>query len=542
MSRPDGGYESVRGAFRWEVPEHHNLGVDVCDRWALHDPSRTALINEHADGRVERYSYADIRRLSNQAANLLRAQGVQRGDRVAILLPQSPETAVMHVAVYKYGAVAVPLFTLFAQEALEFRLRDSGTRLLVTDRAGANKVTAIRDRLPELSCVLVTDAAGGAPPGTQDLHAALAAQPDAFEPAPTRAEDPALIIYTSGTTGKPKGALHAHRVLLGHLPGVEMSHGGRIEPDDLFWTPADWAWIGGLLDVLLPAWHHGVPVLAHRFAKFDPAAAYALMSRHQVRNVFLPPTALKMLRTERDPQQRWPLRLRTVASGGESLGAELLGWGREALGVTINEFYGQTECNMVVSSCADWFEAQPGAIGRAVPGHDVRIVDESGRPVPTGQPGQIAVRAPDPVMFLGYWNNATATAEKFAGGFLLTGDLGSMDERGFIRFVGRTDDVITSAGYRIGPGPIEDCLLGHPAVRQAAVVGVPDAQRTEIVKAFIVLANGVSGSPALTRELQDHVRTRLAAHEYPRAIEYVDALPMTATGKVMRRELRNRTG
>jgi len=261
-----------------------------------------------------------------------------------------------------------------------------------------------------------------------------------------------------------------------------------------------------------------------------------------VRNVFLPPTALKMLRCERDPRKRWPMRLRTVASGGESLGAELLAWGREALGVTINEFYGQTECNMVVSSCADWFEAQPGAIGRAVPGHDVRIVDESGRPVPTGQPGQIAVRAPDPVMFLGYWNNATATAEKFAGGFLLTGDLGCMDERGFIRFVGRNDDVITSAGYRIGPGPIEDCLLGHPAVSQVAVVGVPDAQRTEIVKAFIVLVDGVSGNPTLTRELQDHVRTRLAAHEYPRAIEYVDALPMTATGKVMRRDLRNRTG
>ena len=224
--------------------------------------------------------------------------------------------------------------------------------------------------------------------------------------------------------------------------------------------------------------------------------------------------------------------------GTKALGEELIEWGRAALGVTLNEFYGQTECNVVVSSCSALFEPRIGSIGKAVPGHRVQIVDDAGRVLPTGAEGNIGILAPDPVMFLGYWRNPEATREKFAGDYLVTGDVGVMDADGFIRFVGRNDDVITSAGYRIGPGPIEDCLLGHPAVRMAAVVGVPDATRTEIVKAFIVLNEGFAPGDALVREIQEHVRTRLAAHEYPRAIAFVDSLPMTATGKIVRRELR----
>jgi acetyl-CoA synthetase len=370
------------------------------------------------------------------------------------------------------------------------------------------------------------------------LHKALAPCSDQFEPARTRADDPALIIYTSGTTGKPKGALHAHRSLLGHLPGVEMSHDLLPHPGDLMWTPADWAWIGGLMDVLMPAWHHGLPVLAHRFEKFDPEAACAMMAQHGVRNAFIPPTALKMMRTVADPGPRWNVRLRSLGSGGESLGPELLDWGRETFGVTINEFYGQTECNMVLSSCAKLFAAMPGAIGKAAPGHEVRIVDDSGSIMRDGEIGNIAVRRPDPVMFLGYWNNEEATREKFVGDWLLTGDTGMSHSGGYVQFVGRNDDVITSAGYRIGPGPIEDCLLAHPAVQVAAVVGVPDPQRTEIVKAFIVLKPGFAGSIELKRELQEHVKVRLAAHEYPREVAFVESLPMTTTGKIIRQELR----
>ncbi|WP_454017113.1 acyl-CoA synthetase [Azospirillum sp. Marseille-Q6669] len=530
-------YEGLRDRFVWSVPERYNIGVDVCDKWAERDPDRTALIHKRRDGGVETYSFADIRRLSNRLANALAAHGVARGDRVGILLPQAPETAVSHVAVYKMGGVAVPLFSLFGVEALEYRLGNCGARAVVTDAVGAAKISQIRDRLPELKLVLRIDEAGE---GELDWHALVNAAPEDFTPVDTAADDPAVIIYTSGTTGQPKGALHAHRVLLGHLPGVEISHDLFPQPGDRIWTPADWAWIGGLLDVLMPAWHHGVTVVSHRFEKFDAEEAFRLIADFQVRNAFLPPTALKMMRAVKDPQTRWNYSMRSVASGGETLGAELLDWGRQTFGLTINEFYGQTECNMIVSSCAKVMPPKPGVMGRPAPGHDVAVIDGQGNRLAPGELGLIAVHRPDPVMFLQYWNNPEATAAKFIGDWLVTGDQGELDADGYIRFVGRDDDVITSAGYRIGPGEIEDCLIGHPAVRMAAVVGVPDPLRTEIVKAFIVLQDGVRPSDELAAEIQAHVKTRLAAHEYPRAVEFVDSLPMTTTGKIIRRELRGR--
>ncbi|OYD80882.1 acyl-CoA synthetase [Azospirillum brasilense] len=530
-------YEGLRDRFVWSVPERYNIGVDVCDRWAERDPDRTALIHKRRDGAVETYSFADIRRLSNRLANALAAHGVACGDRVGILLPQAPETAVSHVAVYKMGGVAVPLFSLFGVEALEYRLGNCGARAVVTDAVGAAKIAQIRDRLPELKLVLRIDEAGE---GELDWHALVDAASEDFTPVDTAADDPAVIIYTSGTTGQPKGALHAHRVLLGHLPGVEISHDLFPQPGDRIWTPADWAWIGGLLDVLMPAWHHGVTVVSHRFEKFDAEEAFRLIADFQVRNAFLPPTALKMMRAVKDPQTRWNYSMRSVASGGETLGAELLDWGRQTFGLTINEFYGQTECNMIVSSCARVMPPKPGVMGRPAPGHDVAVIDGQGNRLAPGELGLIAVHRPDPVMFLQYWNNPEATAAKFIGDWLVTGDQGELDADGYIRFVGRDDDVITSAGYRIGPGEIEDCLIGHPAVRMAAVVGVPDPLRTEIVKAFIVLQDGVRPSDALAAEIQAHVKTRLAAHEYPRAVEFVDSLPMTTTGKIIRRELRGR--
>jgi acetyl-CoA synthetase len=528
-------YEALRTQFRWDVPTFYNIAADVCDRWA-DGSGRLALVHETREGRIERYTFDDLQRLSNRAANLFAARGLRAGDRVGILLAQDPHTAIAHLGAYKVGAIAVPLFVLFGPDALQYRLSDAGVKLLVTDAEGAAKVARVRDALPNLDRVFSID---GSAEDCDDFGAGLDAASDAYATRRTRAEDPALIIYTSGTTGNPKGALHAHRTLLGHLPGVEMSHDYLGRADDVLWTPADWAWIGGLIDVLLPAWHHGLPVVAHRFDKFDPERAFDLMVRHRVRNVFLPPTALKILRAVPDPRSRWPLALRSVASGGESLGAELLEWGRAAFGLTINEFYGQTECNMVVSSCRALFPDRPGAMGRAAAGHDVAIVDDAGGLVPVGDHGHIAIRRPDPVMFLGYWNNEPATRAKFIGDWLITGDIGAGDDDGYLRFIGRDDDVITSAGYRIGPGPIEDCLLKHPAVRMAAVVGAPDPIRTEIVKAFIVLNDGYRPSGSLTAQLQDHVRHRLAAHEYPREIAYLDSLPLTATGKIVRRELRS---
>jgi len=372
------------------------------------------------------------------------------------------------------------------------------------------------------------------------LEAGMARQSAQFTPAATRADDPAVIIYTSGTTGAPKGALHAHRVLLGHLPGVEMSHDLFPQAGDRIWTPADWAWIGGLFDVLLPALHHGVAVVGRRFAKFTGEAAFDLIAEHGVRNAFLPPTALKIMRAVPEADRRWSISMRSVASGGEQVGPELIEWGRRTLGVTINEFYGQTECNMIVSSCARLMAPRPGIMGKAVPGHEVAVLDADGRPAPEGVAGMIAVRGPDPVMFLGYWNNAPATQTKFHGDWLITGDVGVHEGGGWIRFIGRDDDVITSAGYRIGPGEIEDCLLKHPAVQLAAVIGKPSPQRTEIVKAYIVLKAGFTPSAELKAELAAHVRDRLAAHEYPREVEFLSELPMTTTGKIIRRTLRER--
>jgi len=532
-----GRYEEVCADFRWSIPPRYNIGASACDQWAEKQPDRLAILYVQADGSQRRVTYRDLQAASARLANALAARGVRRGDRVGVLLPQAPETAVSHIAAYRMGAIAVPLFTLFGPEALLYRLGDADAQAVVTNLEGAAKLASLRPNLPNLRHVLSVD---GEAEGVEDFGTAVASQSPAFPPVDTAADDPALIIYTSGTTGNPKGALHAHRVLLGHLPGVEMSHGFLPHEGDRLWTPADWAWIGGLLDVLFPALHHGIPVVAHRFTKFSGAAAFALMRSAGVRNAFLPPTALKLMRaaTEADPSLKVPMR--SVASGGETLGPELLKWGRDTFGVEINEFYGQTECNMVVSSCSALAPARPGVMGRPAPGHDVRVIDRHGAQRPLGVEGDIAVRRGDPVMFLGYWNNRSATEAKFRGEWLVTGDRGVEEEGGWLRFVGRDDDIITSSGYRIGPGEIEDCLLGHPAVQVAGVVGKPDPLRTEIVKAYIVLNEGYRPSDGLAKEIAAFVRSRLAAHEYPREIAFLDALPMTTTGKIVRRALRDR--
>ncbi len=529
-------YDRLFAAFRWRIPQRYNIGVDVCDRWAARDPARVAILDVAPDGRIAPVTYGALREASNRLANVLAANGVAAGDRVAILLSQGPAVATAHVAVYKLGAVAVPLATLFGVDALGYRLGDAGARALVTDATGLAKLAGIRGDLPELRVVISIDGPAHDAIGWTE---ALARASPAFTPADTAADDPALMIYTSGTTGPPKGALHAHRVLLGHLPGVQMPHEFLPQPGDLLWTPAEWAWIGGLVNVLLPGLHFGVPVVARKFEKFDPEEAFRLMADLKVRNAFIPPTALRMLRTVANPRGRFDLALRTIGSGGETLGAETFAWGREALGVAVNEFYGQTEANLVVSSCAAIGVGKPGSMGKAVPGHRIGIIRTDGTSCEPGELGQIAVRRPDPVMFLGYWNNPAATEAKFVGDWMTTGDQGDIDADGFIRFVGRDDDVITSAGYRIGPGEIEDCLIRHPAVALAAAVGKPDPVRTEIVKAVVVLKEGYAPSDRLAAEIQSFVRERLSAHEYPREVAFRSSLPLTTTGKIIRRLLRD---
>ncbi|KPH81699.1 acyl-CoA synthetase [Bosea vaviloviae] len=526
-------YAETFDSFRWAIPERFNIGVACCDRHA-NGTAKPALIYEDEATGVATLSFDDLKRASNRIANMLRGHGIGAGERVGILLPQRPETAMAHLAAYKLGAIALPLFIQFGPEALEHRLQHSGAAALITDAENLPKIEAIRHALPDLRRIFVVDGAGG----TLDLAAEMAKASDDFAAIDTRADDPAVIIYTSGTTGKPKGALHAHRVLLGHLPGVQMPQDFFPQPSDLFWTPADWAWIGGLLDVLLPSLFFGVPVLASRARKFDPEAAFALIARHRVRNAFLPPTALKLMRQVRDPR-RFGHGLRSIGSGGETLGADMLDWSRETFGFAVNEFYGQTEANLLVANCESLFPIRPGSMGRAVPGHRVAVISPEGSELPPGETGLIAVARPDPVMMLGYWNDPGATAAKFAGDWLVTGDTGTCDEDGYLWFQGRDDDIISSGSYRIGPGDIEDCIIRHPAVLMVAVVGVPDSIRTEIVKAFVLLKPDAVPNEALAAEIQAFVRDRLAAYQYPRHVEFVTELPMTATGKIRRKDLRD---
>jgi len=536
MLRPGKSYEEICQAFRWKVPEKYNLGVDVCDK---HPANRLALIYEDETGNVTTYTFGQLRALSNRFANVLQALGLKRGERVGILLSQSPEAAITHIAIYKAGGIAVPLFTLFGPDAIEYRLANSDAHMIVTDGLNLEKLLTIRDRLPNLTTIIVTE---GEHEYATNFWALLDKASADFKPIATTANDPALIIYTSGTTGPPKGAVHAHRVMLGHLPGVEFPHNLFPQPGDLFWTPADWAWIGGLIDVLLPSWHHGIPVLAHRARKFDPEYAFHLIARHNVRNAFLPPTALKLMRQVENAKERYAINLRSIGSGGETLGEALLSWGDEVFGLTINEFYGQTEVNLVLGNCATIMPVRPGSMGRPIPGHNVDIVDEEGRPVTAGTVGQVAIQRPDPVMFLEYWRGPEATEKKFIGDWCLTGDLATKDSEGYFWYKSRDDDIITSAGYRIGPGEVEECVMKHPAIALVAAVGIPDPVRTEIVKAFVVLKPEFSPNDALASEIKAFVKSHLAAHEYPREVEFVSELPMTATGKIMRRKLREQHG
>ena len=534
LVRPEwGDWDAIYERFQWNIPQYFNIAKVACDRHAERGGSEVAIFYENKEGKASRYTFLELSRLSNQFANTLRHQGIGKGDRVGIILPQRPETVISHFGIYKLGAVALPLSVLFGPEAVSYRLNNSGTKVVITDTQHVELLESIRDQLPHLETIIDCDSANG-------FWKEIERASDRFEVVDTLAEDPAYLVYTSGTTGPPKGALAPHRCLIGNLTGFEMSHNFFPQKDDLFWTPADWAWTGGLLDALIPSLYYGVPVLGYDGGKFDPQKACHLLEKYRVRNGFIPPTALKMLRQVENMQNRFDINMRSIMSAGESLGTELYHWGKEAFGIEINEMWAQTEFNYIAGNCSEVMSVRPGSIGKSYPGHSVEAVDEDGNILETGEIGELAADRDDPVMVSGYWNNKEATQEKYIGKWWGTGDTGYKDEDGYLWFVGRKDDVISSAGYRIGPGEIEDCLLKHPAIAQVAVIGIPDKLRGEVVKAYIVLKDGNQPSDKLTAEIQDSVRKRLAAYEYPRFIEYIDDLPLTTTGKVRRNELRVR--
>jgi acetyl-CoA synthetase len=557
-------YQTIHQGFGWKVPKRFNMAQACCGQSAAQPATaRRVAIREHVTGQGlgRSWTYGQLQKAANQLSGVLKAQGVRRGDRVAIVMPQRFETAVAYMAVLQMGAVAMPLSMLFGPEALAFRINDSQARVAVCDESTVQALQQARPDCPGLQSLIGVGQAGAL--ADLDYTQAMASQGASFKAVSTLAEDPAVLIYTSGTTGNPKGALIPHRALIGNLTGFVCSQNWfGFDPADarrpskaVFWSPADWAWTGGLMDALLPSLYFGRPIVAFN-GRFSPEVAFEILQSHGVTHTFLFPTALKaMMKAVPDVKARYHLKLQAMMSAGEAVGDAVFGYCQAQMGVTVNEMFGQTEINYVVGNCTLLWPAKPGSMGKGYPGHQVAVIDDAGQLCPPGTPGEVAVNRfdvhgqPDPVFFLGYWNNDKATQAKYTGDWCRTGDMAVCDEDGYLWYQGRTDDMFKAAGYRIGPGEIENCLVKHPAVANAAVVPKPDAERGALVKAYVVLSpdwlarrpSGVQQADfddAVRRELQAHVRGLLAPYEYPKEIEFIDQLPMTTTGKVQRRVLR----
>ena len=614
VANPMDQYASMHSRFQWQVPKHFNIAQACCGRWAsLPNTSKNianyvystratgtkslqsgskSLATAHVTPHAMPYSYAQLQRQANRLSHVLQAHGVKRGDRVAIVMPQRFETAVAYIAVLQMGAVAMPLSMLFGPEALEYRLNDSEAVLAICDAGAVAGVQSVRAQCLQLQVVIGVEPVEAAeqtgqidPVAAVSYAQALSQAPDRFTLVNTLADDPAILIYTSGTTGQPKGALLAHRALIGNLTGFVCSqnwfgfdgltHDPRnASSDAVFWSPADWAWTGGLMDALLPTLYFGRPIVAFN-GRFSPQTALELMRDCGVTHTFIFPTALKAMMKAypgsaagsaagsagATVRHQFQLKLQAIMSAGEAVGDAVFGYCEQQLGVKPNEMFGQTEINYIVGNCNKYWPSRPGSMGKAYPGHRVQVIDDDGLECPVGTPGDVAVNRfdvhghPDPVFFLGYWKNDAATLAKYCGkngpdDWCRTGDLATRDADGYLWYQGRSDDVFKAAGYRIGPGEVENCLVKHPAVANAVVVPKPDAARGAVVKAYVVLAPDFITARAccaratalfdadLIAELQIHVRGKLAPYEYPKEIEFVDALPMTTTGKVQRRVLR----
>ena len=564
-------YAQLHGNFRWAVPEHFNMAQVCCQRWAA-APDATKNIAVAASGAGATaifHSYSELQDQAKRLSNVLTVLGVGRGDRVAIVMPQCFETAVAYMAVLQMGAVAMPLSMLFGPEALEFRLHDSEAVVAIGDATSLAGLQAVRDNCPLLRCILgVGDLMQTLEGADFNYAASLAQQRPEFALVPTLADEAAVLIYTSGTTGNPKGALIPHRALIGNLTGFVCSQNwfgfngaDNAQSDAVFWSPADWAWTGGLMDALLPTLYFGRPIVAYN-GRFSPQTALELMAQFGVTHTFLFPTALKAMMkaypgtAQATVRQQFGLKLQAIMSAGEAVGDAVFEYCQAQLGVTVNEMFGQTEVNYIVGNCAALWPPKPGSMGMGYPGHRVAVIDDNGQECPVGVAGDVALNRfdvqgqPDPIFFLGYWKNAASTQGKFTGDWCRTGDMAMRDADGYLWYQGRADDMFKAAGYRIGPGEIENCLVKHPAVANAAVVPKPDVARGALVKAYVVIAPDFVAARAISTrardlfdaeliaELQQHVKGKLAPYEYPKEIEFVDALPMTTTGKVQRRVLR----
>lgn len=526
-----GSYQALVEGFEWDVPERMNIASEIFDRWS-DDRRRIALLVERQDGRRDVWSYWELIRLAKRYANFLASLGVGRGDRVSLVMPQSAEVAALHLAVYALGATALPMSSLYGPDSYRHILSDSGTGTVVVAEDYADRIRAVREDLPDLDTLVIF----GKPDTGEHSLAEASSFPASFEPVDTASMDPAMLLYTSGSTGHPKGALHGHRIIEGYLLTFKLFFNITFDKSTVFYTPSDWAWVGGLLDILLPALVFGHPVVADQ-KRFSARRAFEVIARNGVTHAFLTPTALKMMAQIPNPGGRYDLDLRVIASGGESVADELHKWSERDLGAVINEFYGLTEVNHLVGGCEALWPGIPGWMGLPYPGRTVALLDRDGEPIGPGEIGEIAVRPGDPTRMIEYWGNPEATQRQCRNGWIMTGDQGTLDEAGYIRFLGRDDDMISSAGYRIGPAEVEESLVRHPEVAEVAVIPSPDPIRSQVVKAVVVLSEGYIGTDELTAELQAQVKTQLAAYKYPRIVEYAESLPKTTTGKLNRKLL-----
>ncbi|WP_239309110.1 acyl-CoA synthetase [Frankia sp. Cj3] len=507
-------YAQACAEHRWDVPERYNIAADVCDK---HPRGKLAMVYERFDGYRADVSWGELQDLAAQAAHALTAAGVARTDRVAVVLPPSPETAGVFFGVWKLGALLLSMSVLYGDDGIRHRLTDAQAAVLITNRANAPRFAGMGVRVLVLDDDLLTD------------------HPTEHETVDTHADDPAQLYYTSGTTGVAKGIVHAHRYLLAHN---EFVHCHDVRDGERFHGMGEWAWAAGIAPLLGP-WRLGaVQCVYQREGGFDPHRQLGFLARHEVTNVFTTPTAMRSMMGIADAGTRYPQRLRIVCSAGEPLNPEAIRWFREQYGVTVLDYYGMTESYPMVGNYP-FMDVRDGSMGKPLPGWKVAILDENGRPVGPGERGEICLESrSNPHYPLGYWNRPDDTERVFGGEWFHTGDAASLDEDGYFWFEGRADDLIIAAGYRIGPFEVESACLEHPAVAEAAVIGVPDERRGHVVKAFVVLADGHEPSAELARGIQQHVRDRLSAYAYPRLIDFVDSLPKTLTGKIRRIELR----
>ncbi len=518
-------YEEMRKAFSWQVPRRYNIAADVLDK---HDPSRPAMYWEDWEGNERTLTFGDMQALTNRTANALRAYGVGEGDRVAVMLPPVPEAAAAFLATYKLGAILLSLSILYGDDSIVHRLRDCSAKVIVTDGANRDRIDRVRDELPELEHVLVVD---------EEFGRAVDRTSDRFETLDTPADQAAQIYYTSGTTGHAKGIVHAHRYLLAHNE-FELVH--DVRDDEVFHSTGEWAWIAGIIPGVLGPWRFGTPIAVFaRKGGYDPQQTLYMLEKYRVENLFATPTALRAMAALGDVSDRYPsISLRLACGAGEPLNPEVISWFTSQFGIPVMDYYGLSESYPLCSNYPT-MEIRPGSMGKPLPGWDIALLDDGEQPVPTGETGEICLRArTNPHYPLGYWNRADDSQRVFGGEWFHTHDVARLDDDGYVWFEGRNDDVIISAGYRIGPFEVESALVAHPKVVEAAAVASPDDLRGHIVKAFVRVAPGTEPSDELAREIQSFVREHLSAYAYPRAIEFVDDLPKTLTGKIRRIELR----